>query len=147
MKIFVQILTFLFLFTPKQDAAPFTSQERLAVIIHSDIETTTLSMNELLEVYTLRRQNWDDDSRIRVADYKGNNELRRWFYSALNTSPNNVKKIWLRAQFTGLSIPPKVVGSVEDMIKQVLENPGTVGYVPLNEVPPNTLILLEIERE
>jgi len=121
------------------------AQNSMAVIVHESVETNKLDKNEVLNIYLLRKQLWDSNKRIRIADYKGNSSIRIAFYNFFNTTPTNIKKIWLRAQFTGRSIPPIVVDSVDEMWKVVLENPGTIGYVPINQVPVNAKILLQID--
>ena len=122
-------------------------QEDLAVIVHESVDTGTIDKDDLLEIYTLNKQNWRDDSRIIVSDYKGNSDLRRAFYDELGTSVNSVKRIWLRAQFTGRTLPPSIVKSVDEMIKKVIERPGTVGYVPLSQVPEGVRVIMEISHE
>ncbi len=119
--------------------------EIIAVIVHESVDTKNLDINDLINIYTLSRQNWENNDRIRVADYKGSPSYRRDFYDALDTTPNNIKRIWLRAQFTGRSIPPKIVNSIEDMVELVIENPGTIGYVPLSQVPANSKIIMQID--
>ncbi len=121
--------------------------ENIAVIVHESIESNFLSEEELLEIYTLSNHNWSDKTRIKVADYKGENYLRIHFYNSLNLTPRTIKKLWLRAQFTGRTVPPKVVDSISDMIDLVVNNPGTIGYVPITRVPPDVKVIFEIRND
>lgn len=118
----------------------------LAVVVHESIATEVKNTEQLINIYTLKSQIWDDNNRIRIADYKGENYLRMQFYDALNISTNDVKKIWLRAQLTGRSVPPKVVDSVQSMIDLIRRNPGTIGYLPFDRVPADFNILFEIQN-
>ncbi|MCR9132209.1 MAG: hypothetical protein NXI08_06535 [bacterium] len=118
----------------------------MAVVVHESIATEVKNTEQLINIYTLKSQIWDDNNRIRIADYKGENYLRMQFYDALNISTNDVKKIWLRAQLTGRSVPPKVVDSVQSMIDLIRRNPGTVGYLPFDRVPADFNILFEIQN-
>lgn len=120
--------------------------EPIAVIVHESVDTAPIDNEDLLDIYTLSMQRWDDNTRIRVADYKGSQEIRLQFYDVLDTTPNNIKRIWLRAQFTGRSIPPKTVSTINEMLELVRNNPGTIGYIPLSQVPPDVIILLEIDE-
>ncbi len=121
-----------------------SNQQIIAIIVHESIETRTIDIDDLLDIYTLSKQRWDNNDRIRVADYKGSPAIRDYFYNRLNTNSNNIKRIWLRAQFTGRTTPPIIVNTANEMVETVVENPGTIGYVPLNIVPENVQILLEI---
>lgn len=122
-------------------------ESEIAVIISSTINQDSITNEILLNIYTLRIRNWDDGTRIIVSDYRGNAQLRDEFYGYLGTQVNTIKKVWLKAQFTGRITPPRTVDKVQEMIDLVLENPGTIGYVPLNAVPENATILLILRHD
>jgi len=143
--LFLHIISILLFLGNTSNELTNSPSEPIVIIVNESIEIDQIDINELIDIYTLSKQRWDDNTRIRVADYKGSQDIRDTFYNALHTTPNNIKKIWLRAQFTGRSIPPIVVDSVDEMWKVVLENPGTIGYVPFNQVPVNAKILLQID--
>ncbi|MBO6536268.1 MAG: hypothetical protein JJ966_08605 [Balneolaceae bacterium] len=123
------------------------SEESISIVVHESIETDAINIAQLKAFYTLNTLNWKDGNRIRLADYKGDNYLRIRFYSKLDLTPSKIKKIWLRAQFTGKSIPPNVVNSVAEMIEAVTDLPGTIGYVPTSRVSPDMRILFEISND
>ena len=121
--------------------------DSIAVIISNKVEQAPISREVLLNIYTLRIQNWDDGTRIRVSDYKGDADIRNQFYSYLGTKVKTVQKIWLRAQFTGRISPPRMFYEQKDILNEVLENPGTIGYIPFSAVPEGVHILLIINHE
>lgn len=126
---------------------PVEREENIAVIVSSTVDQDSISKDVLLNIYTLRVRNWDDGTRITVSDYRGSSDLRNEFYHYLGTQVNTIKKVWLRAQFTGKITPPRTVDSVDEMISLVIDNPGTIGYVPIDQVPENTTILLIIAHD
>ncbi len=130
---------------PQRQLITENHQVSISIIVHESIDTSSIDKDELLDIYTLSKQRWEDNSRIQVADYKGSPAIRALFYDELNTSSNNIKRIWLRAQFTGRSTPPKVVNSVDEMIEIIIDFPGTIGYVPSTSVPANVKVLIEID--
>jgi ABC-type phosphate transport system substrate-binding protein len=120
----------------------------VAIVVHQSIDTGDFAKNTLKEVYTLRKTTWESRSeKVYVTDYKGNSELRDAFYGYLGVRINDIKRIWLKDQFTGRTLPPKVVRSTKDMIEHITENPGAIGYIPLSEVNDDLKILLVIEDE
>ncbi|MBO6795090.1 MAG: hypothetical protein JJ895_14365 [Balneolaceae bacterium] len=143
----VTLLIFIISFAVVSNLTAQEFVENIAVIVHESIETNLLSEKDLLEIYTLSNHNWSDENRIKVADYKGENYLRILFYNSLNLTPRTIKKLWLRAQFTGRTVPPKVVDSISDMIDLVKNNPGTIGYVPITRVPPEVKVIFEIRND
>lgn len=118
--------------------------EDVLVVVHESVESPELSRSDLLEIYTLRRGYWNDGSRISVADYKGSSEIRSAFYSDLDIRINAIKRIWLKEQFTGSSLPPKVVENVDEMVELISENPGTIGYIPRSGLTEELKVLREI---
>ena len=122
-------------------------QEDLAVIVHESVDVESIDKDDLLEIYTLNRQNWRGDTNIIVSDYKGNSDVRDIFYDYIGTNVNSIKRIWLRAQFTGRTTPPNIVKSIDEMIESVLDRPGTIGYVPMSKVPEGAKVLLRINHE
>lgn len=124
----------------------FEYQEKVAVVISSEVALNeVISQRDILDIYTLRKKSWDSGLNIKIADYKGNSEIRQHFYNFLNVSIRDIRRLWLKEQFTGRSIPPQVVDNEEQMIKMIREDPGTIGYLPINGVPTDFTILILID--
>ena len=140
------LLVILPLITLNFSADPLDLNESVAIIVHESIAVSSFNKNDLVEIYTLRRSSWSDGSRIIITDYKGESQLRDEFYSYIDIQVSAIKRLWLKEQFTGRSLPPKVVKSVDEMSKLVTENPGTIGYVPVSDIPEGVRVLLIIER-
>lgn len=143
-KLITHILTafiFMLIFpVPHEKRAP------IAVVVSGDFELKENMLREdLLEIYTLRRRTWPDNSRVKIADYKGETEIRKQFYGFLEVDIGSIKRIWLKEQFTGRSLPPTIVNSHEKMIEVVSRQAGTIGYIPLDLVPETLQILAVIE--
>lgn len=117
------------------------SKMEIAVIVDTSVSTNMLSVDELKQIYTLRKQNWSDGKRIYVADYKGDSKLREDFYTSIDFKIQAIKRIWLRAQFSGRTIPPKVVDTVSEMTMIVTEKPGTIGYIPADQVSEDVKVI------
>ncbi len=144
MKIFFLSILFFLPFGTSNDS--LSVNEDVAIIVQESVNVTAISKAELIEIYTLRRNVWSGGNRITVSDYKGSSEIRDLFYSYIDIRLSAIKRLWLKEQFTGRSLPPKVVKSVDEMTKLVINNPGTIGYVPVSKVPDGVKVLLVIKQ-
>ncbi len=98
------------------------------VIVNESVSTKSLSVKELLDVYTLNKSHWDDGSRITVFDLKGG-KTKESFLSYLGMTEDELKRIWLRKQFTGKARPPRALTDEEEVLEAVARTPGAIGYI------------------
>lgn len=104
----------------------------IAIIVHKSTQIDTITISRLIDIYTLNSKQWKDGSRISVTDYKGNTELKVKFYKTMKMTLADMRKIWLRKQFSGKAIPPKTLASEEAMVEKIASTPGAVGYISSN---------------
>ncbi|HOJ04870.1 MAG TPA: hypothetical protein PK916_12805 [Bacteroidota bacterium] len=108
--------------------APLALRAQMVVITHASVPVKSISVRELLDVYTLNQSRWDDGTRITVVDVKSG-KGRDAFFEYIGMSPEEMQRIWLRKQFTGKARPPRSVGSEEDVVDLVAATEGAIGYV------------------
>ena len=141
MNILLSILLFFSVLIPWDNGL----QEEIAVIVHNSVKTETIDPKRLLDIYTLNFQSWNDGKRIQIADFKGDSDLRSKFYSHINLDAQDIKRVWLRKQFSGKSLPPSTVRDEDEMIQLVISKPGTIGYVSKSKVPEGAKIVMLIQ--
>jgi len=56
-----------------------------------------------------------------------------------------MKSIWLKNMLSGEGEPPKAMGSEEEMLKNVAETPGAIGFINKNKVIAEVKVLAYIE--
>jgi ABC-type phosphate transport system substrate-binding protein len=103
-------------------------QAQTVIIVNESVAAKSLSVKELMDVYTLNKTHWDDGSRISVFDLK-NGKTKEAFLSYVGMSEDELKRIWLRKQFTGKARPPKAVSSEDEVMELVARTPGAIGYI------------------
>jgi ABC-type phosphate transport system substrate-binding protein len=106
--------------------APVTAQT--VVIVNESVSTSILTQKELMDIYTLNRAHWDDGSRISVFDLKSG-KPKESFLSHVGMTEDELKRIWLRKQFTGKARPPRALATEEEVVDHVSRTPGAIGYV------------------
>ncbi|MCZ7555320.1 MAG: hypothetical protein M5R41_02805 [Bacteroidia bacterium] len=98
------------------------------VIVHSSVSTKNLGSKELMDIYTLNTSRWESGTRINVFELKSG-RAKEAFHEFIGMSEEELKKIWLRKQFTGKARPPRSVPTEEALIDLVAETEGAIGYV------------------
>lgn len=119
-------------------------QSKVSIITNKSLNLNSLTTIELIEIYTLNRKFWDDDTRIVIVDMKGENECKSSFYELLEMDYTELQKIWLRKQFSGAGIPPKVFKTSEEIIEMVAQTEGAIAYIP-SEMVSNKIKVITIE--
>lgn len=98
------------------------------VIVHASVSTKNLGSKELMDIYTLNTSRWESGARIAVFELKSG-RAKEAFHEFIGMSEEELKKIWLRKQFTGKARPPRSVPTEEALIDLVAETEGAIGYV------------------
>jgi ABC-type phosphate transport system substrate-binding protein len=105
-----------------------TATAQTVVIVNSSVSARNLGSKELMDIYTLNNSRWDNGSRITVYDLKSG-RAKEAFHEFIGMSEEELKKIWLRKQFTGKARPPKSIPTEEALIEHVADTEGAIGYV------------------
>ncbi len=121
------------------------SNAQVAVIANKSVTETEITKAKLIEVFTLSTNKWKNGDKIVVFDLKTEGKVRSDFYSYLGKSPDDLKKIWMRAQLTGEGTAPKSLGSEYEVLEKVASTNGAIGFVALDKVNSSVKILLTIK--
>ncbi len=105
--------------------------ENLVVIAHESVSQGQFSQQDLAAIFTTRRRNFDDGSRIVPLNYEPRHEHRVYFDRAvLGMTPDEVARYWVDRRVRGGNSPPRHVPSAQLLRKLVEKLPGAIGYVP-----------------
>lgn len=101
----------------------------MAIIVHEDVDKTTISMTELQLVFWRKREYWANGLKMRPVNLNPNHPLRLQFSTVvLNSLPSAQIDYWNGLYFTGVS-PPHVVNSSEAALRYVQKTKGAIAYV------------------
>lgn len=123
----------------------FIAFSQIAVIANKNAPKTNLTSERILDIYSLNVQFWNNGAKIKVFDLKGEQSPKFEFFTLLGSSPVDMKKIWLKKQFSGKGMPPEALDSEEEMLKKVANTPGAIGFVKANKVNKEVIVLAIIE--
>jgi len=118
---------------------------QVVVIANKSVSEMEISKSKLIEIYSLSANKWKSGEKIVVFDLKSEGKTRNEFYSFLGKSPDDLKKIWMRAQLTGEGTAPKSLGSEYEILEKVASTPNSIGFVAADKVNASVKVLLTIK--
>jgi ABC-type phosphate transport system substrate-binding protein len=121
------------------------TQAQIAVIANKSLNVSTLTLNEIADIYSLETTVWKGGQSISVFELKGNSPEKEQFYLAMGKSYDNFKKGWLRAKLSGEGNPPKALMSEEEMIESVRNTAGAIGFIRANKVTEAVKVLYTVK--
>ncbi len=104
---------------------------QVAVVAHKSVPADDIDARRLLDIYSLEETKWKDGTRIVLFDLKGKHDLKDQFYGFLGRRPADMKRVWMRLILSGEGRSPTQLKSAEDVLEQIAETPGAIGYAPL----------------
>jgi hypothetical protein len=110
----------------------------LAMNAHADVVVVVaarspigrLSPAELTDVFLGRLTRLPDGTKVVPLDLAEGSPVRTELYSELvKMSPVQLKAYWSKLIFTGRGRPPRALGTGEDVLRALRDNPAAIGYV------------------
>lgn len=119
--------------------------DNVYVIVNSANPQRKISQTGLNAIFNMHLRHWSDGSPITVYVLNDEDPLHKTFCKQkLHVFPHQIRRGWDRLVFSGTGQAPLQVETKEDMLKQVSETPGAVGYLSGKNLTANVKIL-EIE--
>ncbi len=124
---------------------PNATDNRVAIIANPAVPATALDRQEVLDMYMLETNKWEDGSLVVLIEQKKGAPSKERFYDFLRKKPRELKKIWMRMVLAGEGRTPRTMGSEEDVLQEVASTPGAIGYVAASSVTDDVVVLLYIQ--
>jgi len=123
----------------------FTSAwSQVTLIANKSISIESVDKETLRNIYTLGSKNIGT-VKVILFDVRDEGETKSNFYSYIGTTPEAIRKIWLRAKLTGTGEPPIPV-SEDEICNKVANTPGSIGYVSASKAKNNVNVIMNLER-
>lgn len=89
-----------------------------------------LTREDLREIFFGRRTRWPDGSQLRVYVLPDQHPIHiRFAKEILGVYPYQLRSAWDRMIYSGTGAPPVVVESLDQMLTNVKQTPGAIGYI------------------
>lgn len=93
-------------------------------------------------IFSMRLRAWSDGSATTVFVLNDNVPLHAEFTKKiLDTFPYQLRRAWDRLVFSGTGQAPTEVESIDEMHKQIISTPGSVGYLPDDRIDARVKVL------
>ena len=112
--------------------APATSadQHQVALIAHLDVNTRTLTRDNMRAIFAMRQRTWPDGQAVRVFVLPNNHAVHgRFTKERLAVYPHQLQLAWDRMVFSGTGQAPNRVSSQSEMLERIATTPGALGYL------------------
>jgi ABC-type phosphate transport system substrate-binding protein len=118
------------------------NSDSIYIIANSANSQRQISQTGLNAIFNMRLRHWSDGSPITVYVLPDEEPLHKTFCKQkLRVFPHQLRRGWNRLVFSGTGQAPLVVETKEEMLKQVKETPGAVGYLSGKDLTPAVKIL------
>ena len=93
---------------------------QLAVVVNQGNGIEGVTLQSLRDIYAGNKVSWRNNHKIFPVSMKSNLAITRSFFEeALDKSPREMKRAWIRLSLSGAGVPPKVVGSEAEVLLYV----------------------------
>jgi len=107
-----------------------TAQESVKIIVHPDVEVSSLSQTELARIYLGKKTFWESGSRISPSLLNEKSELTKLFLEeSVRKTVRQYRAYWKRRLFSGQGTAPKTFALSEQVANYVADNPGAIGVI------------------
>jgi ABC-type phosphate transport system substrate-binding protein len=108
--------------------APLTSAVDL--VANKSVPHDTLSRSTVRSIFSMRTTSWPNGTPINVFVLGDKSELHaRFSKEILGVFPHQLRRAWNRQIFTGTGQAPAKVENEQEMIDQIEQTPGAIGYI------------------
>jgi len=123
---------------------PARGGEVIAVVVGKASVVTSVTRDELREVYLRRQRLWPNGARVIPINLPADDPARERFSQlVLRRSPNDLVSYWNARYFEGVS-PPEVIRSPAVVRAYVAAEPDAIGYLPSSEVDDSCRVVLTL---
>lgn len=100
------------------------------VIVNKSVKLESLDKDTIKAIYMARRNEFPGGQKVVALDASEENALYEKFYNnVLHKNVADINAYWSRKLFTGGGSPPRQIGSREELIEMVANNPQFIAYV------------------
>jgi ABC-type phosphate transport system substrate-binding protein len=100
------------------------------LVINRDINTESVSRHTLRSIFSMRMTQWPNGTPIRVF-VMGDKTTQHSNFTKhlLGVFPHQLRRVWNRQIYSGMGQAPNKVESESEMLEQIKNTPGAIGYL------------------
>ena len=115
------------------------------IIANPSVPATTLTQDDLSDIYLLRTNVWDNGTRIVPINREAGSNARTVFSARILRQPqSSLNAYWDKMHYKGMT-PPLIQESDKAVLAFVQKVPGAIGYVSTSIELKNVRVVAEIQ--
>ena len=106
-----------------------TSYAQCIIITNNSVRESSISEEDVSRIFLGKKKKWTDGSKIDPVVIKDGDLHEEFLKAFVHKTLASFSSYWKRQIVSGTGFPPKSFSSEPEIVKYVLENPGTIGYI------------------
>lgn len=121
------------------------AEDGVSLIAHKSAAVAELPQATLRAIFSMRIRQWPNGEPVRVYVLPDRHELHKTFSKTiLNIYPYVLRDTWDRIVFTGTGKAPIEVDTAAELVQQVADTPGAIGYTHQELTSYDTIQYIEL---
>lgn len=120
------------------------AQAELLVIANKSVTQSTLTSQDIKDIFLGNKQYWNDKSKITVATLSEGDTATTFFKTYLGMSPKKYDGMWNEKLYTGGKFSPRLFKNPKQLIDFINQNSGAIGFIDSSS-PAKDVVVVEIK--
>jgi len=131
MKIIVRMVSLFFLIAGFITLAmtPVVHAENLLIICNKEVPDTSLSKNDIKNIFLGMKTKWSDGHKITFVVLKGSEVHEEFVKKYVRKTAFQFNTYWRKRLFTGKGKPPKSFSDEAALLKYIADTHNAIGYI------------------
>lgn len=118
----------------------------IVVIVNQENAVASLKREQVVDLFMGRDLNFPDGSPASPIDQSLDSRIRADYYQAMvGKTVAQVNAYWARLVFTGRATPPRVMRSMEAILKTVRENRDAIAYIDSEHLDAKVKVVFRVK--
>jgi len=106
----------------------------MLVVVGKNSPLQSLNENEVSNIFLAKTNYLKSVGRVTPLELVQERNRSEFYIKISGKNPAQINSYWTTLIFTGKGKPPKVINSLEDLLKELTSNPGAVAYLPNDQL-------------
>ncbi len=117
---------------------------KMVVVVSRANPVQSLSKSQVEDIFLGKSLAFPDGRRaVPVDQAEGSEERGRFYTEVLGRTAAQIRTHWSRLVFTGRGRPPRSVGSREELVQVIANDPQSIGYIERHLIDGSLRVVLE----
>ncbi|MFA6008556.1 MAG: hypothetical protein WC799_01135 [Desulfobacteraceae bacterium] len=120
------------------------AQAELMVIANKSVTQSTLTSQDIKDIFLGNKQYWNDKSKISVAALSEGDTAKSFFKTYLGMSPKKYGSMWDEKLYTGGKLSPRLFKNPKQLIDFITQTSGAIGFIDSSS-PAKEVIVVDVK--